>query len=53
MIDERIVSELQVILSEYQMLDIRLANVVEFLRQEQSKAIENPKEATVYPERQE
>jgi hypothetical protein len=33
--DEKIISEMEIILSEYQLLNIRLANVIETLRQQQ------------------
>ncbi|HRR96699.1 MAG TPA: hypothetical protein P5150_08255 [Candidatus Ratteibacteria bacterium] len=40
MTDEKLVCELEMILSELQLLDIRLANVVEYLHQQISKEIE-------------
>ncbi len=47
MIDEKIASELEVILSEYQLLDIRLANVITHFRQQQSDRIEKKPETKI------
>lgn len=43
MTDEKLVSELEVILSEYQLLDIRLGNAIEGMRQKQNDALEGKK----------
>ncbi len=49
--DEKIVSELEIVLSEYQLLDIRLANVIEYIRQSMTpdKAIYKAAEELLKP----